>query len=524
MEPSTTSIPGDLDLEPGSSPGAGPGRFLEWVGLVALMAGFSAIFFAFYPPFPGIEDEVGFINQTLIWSKGSLNAEGAGYSDLADFFPLDGKHVPARHPGRSLVALPFFYFGGVQGAFASGLVLHLIATLIAAFVFVRLGRSPLWATLLLVHPTLALYSRTIMADSTAGTGLLLALLALTSRAPWAGFAAGASIGLAAAMRYHSALAVPFVALAFLLPKGRPHAWRDAILCVIGAGASGSLIALYNLTVYGTLTEPFTGKRGFFSFEFLVPHLIYYGSALMVVWPCMLIAPLVDKSPVRWAVRGLCALYLGFLTLYYFHDKGANWLETAIVGQRLLQVALPVWIVSYGGMLDDWVAAPIRRLLSPVAWKVLVAVACVCSLMPIEYAFSKHQQHLQTLSDARDAVVANIPEGSLILFERGSTKLVGVPTESPIYRIRPLTYELKPIDPPGQLEADLAKESRPWFVALLGKGPKGASSDFVRDFLKETKVEPIETYSPVLSLYVHRPQVPAPTPALAPTPASAGSSR
>ena len=33
----------------------------------------------------GIVDEIGFINQTIVFSKGSLSAEGAGYANLQDF-------------------------------------------------------------------------------------------------------------------------------------------------------------------------------------------------------------------------------------------------------------------------------------------------------------------------------------------------------------------------------------------------------------------------------------------------------
>jgi len=59
-------------------------------------------------------------------------------------------------------------------------------TALAAWLLARLGRSPLWAVLLLLHPTLAVYSRTLLADGAAGTGLLLAALRSPRPRRWPG--------------------------------------------------------------------------------------------------------------------------------------------------------------------------------------------------------------------------------------------------------------------------------------------------------------------------------------------------
>ncbi|HEY2156835.1 MAG TPA: hypothetical protein VGH33_14485, partial [Isosphaeraceae bacterium] len=53
-----------------------------WAILGALMVAYAALFAAFYPPIPGIEDEIGYLNQAWVWSRGSTSAEGAGYADL----------------------------------------------------------------------------------------------------------------------------------------------------------------------------------------------------------------------------------------------------------------------------------------------------------------------------------------------------------------------------------------------------------------------------------------------------------
>jgi hypothetical protein len=42
-----------------------------------------------------------------------------------------GRQVATRHPGRSLVALPFLLLGGTRAVFASGLAPHLATAMIA---------------------------------------------------------------------------------------------------------------------------------------------------------------------------------------------------------------------------------------------------------------------------------------------------------------------------------------------------------------------------------------------------------
>ena len=92
------------------------------------MLSYSALFVVYYPPLSGIEDEVGFVNQTLVWSRGAISSEGAGLHDLADFALIGERHLARRHPGRSLLALPFLMVGGLRAIFVSGLLVHLAMT------------------------------------------------------------------------------------------------------------------------------------------------------------------------------------------------------------------------------------------------------------------------------------------------------------------------------------------------------------------------------------------------------------
>jgi len=470
--------------------------------LAALMLAYAALFVAYYPPLAGIEDEVGYVNQALVWSRGALSAEGAGLPGLADFAQFGDRHYALRHPGRSLLALPFLALGGVRAVFLSGLVLHLATVALGAAVLRRLGRSPLWAALILFHPTLAVYSRTMMGDEAAGAGVLLAALLATVPGVAAAVGAGLAVGLAAVMRYHAALALPAVALVYLAPPRRPGAFRDAVACVLGAGAVGGLLVVYNLTLYGNPFDPYNAKNGAFSSQYFLPHLGFYAAALTAIWPLMLFAPLLDRSPLRWAARGTCGLFLLFVSFYYFHDRGPNLAATLVVGQRLLSVALPLWIVSYAVVLDDLVAGPLRRRLGRRAWAALIAAGCTGLLAATGLLFERHQEHLNRLLAARAAVRAAVPDGATVVGHGGIIKLFGIPMGPPSYRWRPLMFNTAVLATPGDPYLDA--ERRPWYLAVLNEAPGVPLPDAALALIDGYRMEPVATPDPRLDLYVARP--------------------
>lgn len=493
----------------------------EWSMLTLLMIGHAVTFFAFYPPIQGIEDEVGFINQALVWSAGAISAEGAGYhgDELGDFQPVDGRTVAARHPGRSLVALPFLMAGGVPAVFASGLLLHLAAAVVAALLLARLGRSPLWAALVLFHPTLSIYSRTMLADGAAGGGLLLAGLAATLPTG-AGVGAGLAVALAAAMRYHAGMVLPIVAGSLAAQAGRDRPRREAALCLLAGSLGGGLIVLYNLAVYHAPVDPFSARRGLFSAEFLVPQAAFYATCLMVLWPGMLLAPLLDRSPIRWMVRGVCAFYFVLFSFYYFHDRAPGWVETIVVGQRLIQVALPLWVVSYAGVVDDRVAGPIRRRLGDRTFAALAVAGCLGLLGGNALMFARHQEHLGRLRQDRDALAAAIPEGALLIQHGGAAKLFGVPVDLPVYRWRAIV--------PGGMRFDhgpeIAGETRPWYIVFLRKFPGEAMPPEGLEMVGRYRMRRVDIDSPRFEVYEGQPVPAAAAPTPAPSPEPQGASR
>src|SRR5262249_14306320 len=159
-------------------------------------------------------------------------------------------------------------------------------------------------------------------------------------------------------------------------------------------------------------------------------------------------------------------------------------------------------VSYAGMLDDWIVRPLREhsLLKPHPAAALAAFACTGLLVATGLLFDRHQRHLRTLLEARQAVVANVPAGALVVYDGWFPKLVGIPEDVPAYRLRQLTYLNRPAEDPRRLFADLDRESAPWYLAVLHKVPGGPMTDYARALIGRYGLECVGSPSPILSLY------------------------
>jgi hypothetical protein len=464
----------------------------KWIGLVTLIAFYLALYFYYYPLTNGVEDETGFINQAIVWSKGAISAEGARLPHVGDFIESKGRHVAWRNPGRSLLILPLLYFGW-KSVYISGALIHALLALTAGAILYRLGRPPRWAALVLFHPTLALYSRTIMGDAPAALALLLALYAaiFSSRPGWW---AGAWIGVAALMRYQAGICLPGFALALAYAHPSPRRRTEALHCLIAAGMAGALIATYNVYLYGSPAG--WTYQDFFGASFLADNLKFYVPALCLLWPLMLFAPLADRSSVRFYACGICGPVFLLCCFYYFHDGGTSWLRTLVLGQRLISIVLPVWILSYALVLDRWVAQP-PRLRASALLKGAVAAGCAALAVAVACAFYLHDRHLQKLARGREEVFAMIPPDSLVLANTRLVQISGIADPNfPAYRWR--LYHFKGV--PWDHAAELNVEHRRWFIALLPRYPGDELPDVLAAYIRRYHMRKPPTSGSDLILY------------------------
>jgi hypothetical protein len=463
-----------------------------WSVLLVMLAIYVALFaWTYPPPIAGIEDEAGFINQAFVFAHGAVSAEGAGYgSDLFDFVSINGRTVSKRNLGRSLVCAGMIDTIGPRSIFWSGAVCHVALVLIAGAIFVRLGSSPLWAALVLFHPTLALYSRTIMGDTPTALCLLAAYWAYVRfRRP--GIWIGLFIGLAAVMRYQAGIELPIVAAALWLERSVDGRRREAIGCLLTGGAIGVLLGIYNHIVYGSALG--WTKQGYFSLSFVPGHLAFYAVALLVIWPGMLIAPFVDRSHRRLVTLAFVLPILCLFIPYYFIDAGPSFGQTLILGQRLIEPIIPIMIVSYGVMVATWIAGPVGRKIGTIGGRVIGVGASLVGLALIAGIFRAHENHLRQLNHAAMAFEQAVPDGSTVLLNTTLGKLVGTPLGGKMYHLVPWNT--------GTAFPDVAAFVRAHpdgYVAML---PKGSKDEYAADVPAVTAVAtPVETGDGLLMLY------------------------
>jgi hypothetical protein len=463
----------------------------HWRWLLLLIAFYLVIFVYFYPPTHGIEDEAGYINQAFLWQHGSITAEGAGYGQLADFYTINGRSVSFRNPGRALTLLPFMIAFGERSVFFTGAIIHVLTVLAAALLLVRLGKSPLWALLILLHPTMTLYSRTVMSDELSGLLLLLAVLAVTCKSK-RGLLAGIALGAAVLTRYHTAVVVPFFIVALFFDKGR----REAFICLLTTGAFAVLIVAYNYWTFRNLVGGYSDMVSFGP-QYLAYSLKYYVPALLLLWPLQLFAPFIDRSPLRGYVWACCFPVFGLLTVYFFHETGESLVQTLILGQRLMLTILPIWIVSYIFTVDSWTGTAIHKYVPHAIRVAAVTACCVILLGGTFFLFREHQRHLVNLRDTAAEIEQVAPAGSVLVANRNLTKLFGTPATG-ITQYDWLVYQF--LGQPLDNSARLVRERKEWYLAILPRRPGDELTDTLREYITKYHMVKLPTRNPNLIFY------------------------
>jgi len=403
----------------------------QWTVVLTCCAIFAALFLYYYPPLPAIEDEIGFYNQASLWSQGRLHADVSEVPSEFAFLPVDGKQTGWRNPGRSLSLIPFFLARRQAEMFWTGCVIHIVTTLILAKIFIREGASPLWSLLYLFHPTTSLYSRTLMSDELGGMFVAATILVMLSHIN-RGVLAGVLLGAAILCRYQIAAVVPFAAWAIYRESQPEHQLRNAVRFVATLAVVGVILASYNWYTLGSPLGP--THQGNFSLRYVPKHLAFYVIAFSLLWPGLLPVAMISRSGF---VKTLCLSFslplLSLLICYYFHDTGANFAQTLILGQRLATPLLPGLLIVYGLSLDRRVSA-----LRPTLRKVVaasLAVGIVAGIGATAMSFAAHQRYLDRSLRTRTLIAERIPAGATVYGDHLFRKLFGYPSpDFPAYRI------------------------------------------------------------------------------------------
>jgi hypothetical protein len=400
----------------------------RWVGPLLVTAGlaFAAVQVVFWPVAIAAQDEASYLAGAYILRHGTV------FSDVAEVpllwsLPHAGHTALLYPPGQSALLAPFT-LGGWRLAFAANLLAHLTGFFLFSVLLKRLAIRRVWALLYLFFPPLVLYSRTLMSD-VPSAALTVAVLLVWLRGPRGRVLAGALLGASLFLRYANLLTFIFLALAAglgdltALRRGNSRGWQIFRLPLLVAGFLPlcALFVAYNLMVYGHPTTPGYASAGLFGLRYLPGHLAVYGAVLMLIYPLMLLAPLVYRGRLRVEVLVVSYGVLLAQSAYYFLNTHGSLAERAFVGSRLLFPAVPLFLVAYAQGLDRVVDRTRGRLqaVAPVVAGTLLLLGTVATLL----ISNLHQQRLQEAALARAAIERTAPRASLHLINGETAKFL-----------------------------------------------------------------------------------------------------
>jgi len=429
-------------------------------------------FLALYPRTTAIVDEDAYLTEAFLFRAGRLTYEGSTIPAPHMTVESNGRLASKYPPGNALFLLPFSLFGW-QAVFVAGLLLALAGTALASLVLARLSpdtdRS--WALLYLFYPAVVLLSRTVMSDLLAATLVLASFYCLLRGRNWL-VASGFVLGLSCLVRYSNAVFLPVFLLLALRPRGARL--RSALLLAIGFLPPAVLIAAYNAYAYGSPISFPMYLTGQFSPAFFPHNVWYYGTALLLLYPLMLVAPPASGRRNRLLLGLPAYAVLGLYCFFSYTHDVPDLPVRLTLGLRYLLPGLPFFIIAFAIAAD--------RLLNRLraGWLRYAAIAGM-ALLSVAIQV-RHDRYLKVQAGYQRLLLDNVPRSALLLCDAGTSELVSyawgwrdyrhiaefnvpVPLDSVLAGCRPLYAGLT--EKPGSENQVMLT----MFAALLAKFPQ-----------------------------------------------------
>ena len=441
------------------SAGDAEGRRRAWRIWAVGAAFLAALLALFYPKTTIIADEMHYLSGSQYFLSGKAFDRSSEAWFWKQTRRKDGESVErtlwAASPTFSVLLIPFVA-AGWHSAFVLGTVAQVLAFGGMIYVLRRRGLDPLWATLYLLHPTLVLYSRTVMADVPSSALVVLVLVLLHRERP-AYFLAGLVMGFMMMLKMSN---LPVVAVFALVTFARDMTWRwskeadgsGGIRLRWLAMGLGMLPAIVGLALINAhfFNSPFgNGYReevaGFSSAHYL-ERLLYYAGMLMLFYPLMLAAPVFLRGRYRWEMRLSCLGVLLFFSACVWVEPGNSLLEAAIRALRYQTTALPFYIVAYAAMIP-WLAKKVHAQRFIRAALATAAVLLGVGAFVISQRLFDYSGHLASRQEALDRV---LPRSGTVVVEARYLSAVTHPELRLLRAWENLTGSLRQEDLPALL--------------------------------------------------------------------------
>jgi hypothetical protein len=354
-------------------------------------------------------DEIGYVGQAKVFLAGHLsyvpNSPGVWLATDRGFV--------GKYPLLQSVLLAPLDAILPRSMFLLGVCAALLLAFQGRSILKSWGKSPLWATLFLAHPTIVILARTTMAD---------VLQAAAAVAAWWALRRGRRVATVAWLALLIALKITGVVLAMGIVAGEALSsvaalrardaatWRRLAWGVVGGLVGFALLVTSNILSNGHVWFDYAQATNAVP-TFALRYLTVIGPAN--VKTVLLLPPLLFLGAIPlWRRRELGPLaviggFFALMSVYYFVDRGANTVETLVLAPRLLLPVVAFLLIGYAAGLHDLAVRfggtrPAADGEAYAALRAPVAAALVLLPLIVTAAISaRHARYQRAMSKVRD---------------------------------------------------------------------------------------------------------------------------
>jgi hypothetical protein len=371
-----------------------------WIAVIALT----------WPRAVSFGDEVGYVGRAKLLLEGHWHYVPGS---LGVWIPTRSGYVGKFPLLPSLLLAPFVAFTP-RAAFALSIAAAVLLAATARAALKSWGRSPLWALVVLAHPTIVILARTAMADvpqvaaavaawwacKRGRTGATIAWLALL-------------VGLKAT---GNVLALAIVAGEAASSWAALRARDGAAIRRVAAGVAGGAVGLAVSLAQNWIANGTFASSGYDTvFERIKPFALAYlpRQAPIHLTTVLLVPPaLAAGAWTYWRRRDFGPLvvvggYLGLMCIYFFSDTGASRLETLVLSPRLILPVVAFLLIGWGAWLDGLLArfrrAPAGGASLPAGVAGALVVGTLASVGAVSFVHWRAQRQIGIVLDVASAV-------------------------------------------------------------------------------------------------------------------------
>ena len=356
---------------------------------------YALLFLGFYPTFYASQDERIYLAKAFSLSQGELFHSAPPPGEMwIDKYP----------PGQALLLTAAMQIGDWAIALVNPLAL-VLATLILAAILRKRAVPEYFALLLLFHPAMFLFARTIMADVTSAFAFLLAFwLLLEERRAWlwGALALGFTVSLRVAMLLFAVFGLVWVI------------WREreaTVLWKIGLGfALGAAPFLYYLR-QSQLMSGYAHDVDSISAANIAPHAALYFASLNIIFPAMFLIGMIQRYRGELFPKLTAALALMFFPMFTRHP--GEGLELVVLVQRYFLFVIGPLLIGYSLFLKERVLVDTRRFLALGALLLAAGVALSAA----------HQDVLNRNAAFHKTIYEHTTSGSLLITDDRTVELI-----------------------------------------------------------------------------------------------------